>query len=369
MSDSEWAGALLQRIAVPRIPGSSEIGDVQTVIVEQLERSGYGVKRERFRASARPLIAASIAGSAFGWTVLMLVPLLVLDFTGWTVALVGAAALALAVLASLGIANGYLPVKIDSVDAINVCATRGHSALWLVAHSDSKGQGLSLAGRVSAVVLLGAGLILLASCLVVRLWTPLPWWAVAPAVVLTVTGGAGISRKAVTNESFGAVDNATGVIAALVAAERLRGRSDVGVLITGAEEFAMAGAKAWATAHGANGIFINFDGVDGRGIYRVTTHPTPGAAGGRQSAELGAALVRRLQAAGADAKLGSLPPGILVDGVVLAKAGMPGVSLSRGDWKTLRVVHTVRDVHQRVDVGAAVLAGRAAAAVAEELLG
>jgi hypothetical protein len=351
------------------MPGSPEISGVQAALTEQLGKFGYSVQRELFETSARPLVAVSIAAGAFGWLVLMLAPLLVLDLTGWVVALVGYAALALVVATVVGIAKGYLPSLVAPVEAVNVCGKRGDTSVWLVAHSDSKGQGVSLAGRVLALAALSVGLVVLLACLLVRPFAPLEWWAVIPMVVLVTTGGAALSRKALTNESSGAVDNATGMIAVLVAAEQLRNRSDVGVLITGAEEFAMAGAKAWVGAHPAEGMFINFDGVDARGRYRVMTHAVPSAVGGDRSAVIGNSLVKALAAVGVEAQLANLPPGVLVDGVVLAKAGMAGVSLSRGDWETLKVVHTVRDVPQRVDVGAAVLAGLATARAVNGLLG
>lgn len=369
MPDPAWPAAIFARIAVPRVPGSPEISDVQAALAKQLGEFGYTVQRESFKTSARPLIAISIAGGALGWMALLLAPLLVVDLTGWVVSLVGCATLALVMLTAVGIANGYLPSQVESVEAVNLCAKRGDASVWLVAHSDSKGQGVSLAGRVLAVAALGAGLVVLLACLLVRAFAPLAWWAVLPMVLLMTTGGAALSRKALTNESPGAVDNATGIIAALVAAEQLRNRSDVGVLITGAEEFAMAGAKAWVGAHVAEGMFINFDGLDARGRYRVMTHAVTRGVGGDRSAFVGNSLVKALAAAGAEAGLGNLPPGVLVDGVMLAKAGMVGVSLSRGDWETLKVVHTERDVPQRVDVGAAVLAGLATARVVDGLLG
>jgi hypothetical protein len=43
--------------------------------------------------------------------------------------------------------------------------------------------------------------------------------------------------------------------------------------------------------------------------------------------------------------------------------------LSRGDWHTLGVVHTARDSADRVDLAAAIEAGRVAAVAARRLLG
>ncbi len=299
----------------------------------------------------------------------MVAPLLFMDVSGWAVSLVGGAALALVVLTAWGMAEGRLPLRIDTLEAVNLTATRGEATFWLVAHSDSKGQGLSLAGRVVAVTALVVGLGALVACLIARVVGPIPWWGVLPAVVLTTGGGAALSRAAVTNESHGAVDNATGIIAALVAAEHLRGRTDVGVLITGAEELAMDGAKAWVSQREVTGMFINFDGVDGRGRYRVMTHRVSGSAVTGPSSDVEGSLVKALMAARAEVATSRLPPGVLVDGVVLARAGMTGVSIGRGDWQTLKVVHTARDEPLRVDVSAAVLAGRAAASAVVELLG
>lgn len=371
MQPGNWVESLFDRIAVPRIAGSEPLRDVETAIGNRLEESGYSVQFQRFKTSPRTLTAVTLFGAACGWVALVLAPFLVIDVSGWPVMLTGIAALALAFLLAAGIAGGMIPSPTSDVAATNIVATgRGRiPRFWLVAHADSKAQRLSLAGRVLAVGALGTGLTLLTMTLIVRAFTPLPWWVAAVSVLITALGGAAVSLGAASNESPGAVDNATGVIAALVAAERLSSRGDVGVLITGAEEFGMAGARAWVAAARTQGDFVNFDGLDSCGKYRITSHGWRGSVSRNRSARVAAAVAAALAGAGGESARRGLPVGVLVDGVILSSAGMGGVTVSRGEWRTLRVVHTSDDVAGRVEIGSAVMAGEAAAIAIAGLLG
>ena len=367
---SAWAGELFHRIAVPRLPGTAALGPVEDAIAERLQAIGLEVERAAFQASPRPLMAGSIAGAALGWVALGLAPLLVISVPGWPVAVIGVAALAFVALLAQGVAAGHLSIAGSEVPAVNLVATCGAPALWLLAHSDSKSQRFSLRGRVLATAALGFGTVGLVALLGWRLAGPLPWWAVLPAMLLSIGGGAVLSLGAPRNGSPGGVDNATGVVAALVAAESLAGRTDVGVLVTGAEEFGMAGARAWVEGGAPGGVFVNFDGVDGRGAYRLTAHRARGApAGSLTDSDVRSALTDAFAAAGAGVAPGNLPIGTFVDGMVLGRAGMPGVTVSRGDWHTLGVVHTARDSADRVDLTAAIEAGEVAAAAVRRLLG
>ncbi len=346
------------------------MGPVEDAIAERLDAMGFEVERAAFTASPQPLVAASIAGAALGWVALGIAPLLVIPVPGWPVAVMGVAALALVALLAQGVGAGHLSIAGGEVPAVSLVARRGAPALWLVAHSDSKSQRLSLRGRVLATVALGLGTVGLVGLLGWRLAGPLPWWAVLPAVALSLVGGAALSLGAPRNGSPGAVDNATGVVAALVAAESLADRRDVGVLVTGAEEFGMAGARAWVEQGGPGGAFVNFDGVDGRGAFRLTPHRARGASGSPLTERaVRGALTDAFAAAGARVARGNLPIGTFVDGMVLGRAGMAGVTVSRGDWHTLGVVHTARDSADRVDLAAAIEAGRVAAVAARRLLG
>ncbi len=97
--------------------------------------------------------------------------------------------------------------------------------------------------------------------------------------------------------------------------------------------------------------------------------PRREGSGAALSADLSGVLATVLSERGHPVKEGRLPFGVYVDGAVLAGAGMPGVTLCRGDWRTLRVVHTSQDTVGRVDVQAAVEAGEATAAAVRRLLG
>jgi hypothetical protein len=348
--------------------GSASLKEVEQAIAGRLNQLGYSVTTQDFTTTPRSILAVAVAGAACGWLALIFAPFLVVGFSGWPVTLTGFAALSLVALLALGVSEGVIPVSTVETAATNIIARRDDPpAFWLVAHCDSKAQPLSLSGRVLAVGTLATGLAFLAAGLLARLFQPLPWWAVAPAVLLTAVGGAALSRGTVSDDSPGAVDNATGVIAALVAAEQLSARVNVGVLVTGAEEFAMAGARVWVASGVSGGEFINFDGIDSCGSYRLTIHGRPGTAVRERSAAISRAIAGELAQSGEVVGRFGLPPGVLVDGVVLGRSGMPGVTLSRGAWSTLRVVHTEADAARRVDIAAAVAAGKAAARAVEAL--
>ncbi len=359
--------ALFAAIAVPRLPGTAALEGVEREVCDTLEALGFSVELQAFTASPRRLAATATAGAALGWVALGLAPLLLLPVPGWPVALIGLAALALVGLVAQGVAAGHLPVGGVAVPAANIVATRGTPALWLVAHSDSKSQRLSLRSRAVGAVVAAAGCAGLPLVLAWRLAGPVPPWAVLAVCGLALAGGAALSLGAAQNGSPGAVDNATGIVAALAAAQQLADRDDVGVLVTGAEEFGMEGARAWAAAGKARGAFINFDGVDSRGRYRIQRHRPQG--GAHPHEKVSRELERAFGERGLDAVVARLPFGVFVDGAVLAGAGMPGATVSRGDLVTLGVVHTARDGADRVDPAAAVAAGEAAASAVRRLLG
>lgn len=303
----------------------------------------------------------SIVGAGLGWTALVAMPLLLVPSGSWPGAMVIVAALILTGALAFGVARGHLPSGGDTVPAENLVARRGadEPTMWLMAHSDSKGQGTSIAGRVLAVPLAllgGMGLVVLSGW---RIWGVVPWPPVVVTVVAAVLGGAVLSRSRPTNASPGAVDNASGLIALLAAADALAHRTDVGLLITDAEEFGMLGAVQWASGGRARGPFVNFDSIDSTGKVRVMVHRTSSL--DRQADRLAQAIRDAIGQRGTPSVAAKLPLGIMVDGGPMAAAGHPGVTVSRGDWSTLRVVHTKRDRPERVDPVAAIEIGHAVA--------
>jgi hypothetical protein len=370
VSDIRWANSFFRRIAIPRLPGSESLESVETAITHRLIDIGYDVTRERFTASDRSLVAAALVGAGFGWIALLISPLLIIPVPGWPVAITALGATGLVGLLAVGIHRGLIRVLVTEAAASNIIAKRGHPRIWLVAHSDSKAQSLSLAGRVISVTALGLWMLWMFAACVARMLVELPWWAVMPGALLGVLAGAAISRGTASNQSPGAVDNATGVVAVLAAAELLQDRSDVGVIVTGAEEYSMAGASVWTNAHQPTGMFINFDGIDSRGTHRLMTHaPRVSKMLAAEGQRIVEKLRARINARGYAVIVRPLPPGILEDGIVLARSGMVGVTISRGDWSTLRVVHTDSDRAERVDVSASLEVACAAAEAVGDLLG
>lgn len=364
-----WVPGLFRALAVPRLTGSAAIGEARATVEHQLREWGYAVLRQHFVTSSVRLSAVSVLGAGIGWLALILYPLFVLPLPGWPVSFVGVSGLLLVSVIAVGMASGKLPSAAPGLEAVNLEARRGEPKLWLVAHIDSKGQRLSLRGRVIAVIVFGMGCAAVMGALAVRPFGQIPWWAALGVTVLALVGGGAMSLGVPRDDSPGAVDNATGVIAALVAAGELADRTDIGVLVTDGEELGMEGARAWTALGGMDAPFVNFDSVDSVGRYRIALHaPRASAAPPWNVRSLAMAIGARLEERGEAVKVGRLPPGVLVDGVVLAKGGMPGVTVSRGDWSTLGVVHTERDTRDRVDVRAAVVVGRAVAAAVRQAL-
>lgn len=353
---------------MPRLPGTAALVRVESLLIDRLRGHGFSVTATTFTATSAPLDAAGALGAGLGWMALVVVPLLVAPVPGWSIALVVAAATLMLAVIVRGIERGYFRAARCRGEVRNIEARRGTPRVWLVAHSDSKAQALSLRARVLAVGAIAAGAAALATALVLRLGdAPFGWLPAVAVPVPLLAGAALLSRSTPTDDSPGAVDNASGVIAVLAALEALGDRDDVGVLVTGAEEFGMAGARAWTAGASRSAPFVNFDGIDSRGAYRVMVHRARSDRGlGRALAD---GIAAELRLARHPVRVGRLPPGVLVDGVVLARAGMPGVTVSRGDWSTLGVVHTRSDAPGRLDPDAAVQAGRAVAAALRRHLG
>lgn len=308
-----------------------------------LTGAGFSVTSEPFEYSAlpgrlaTPLIGAGLVGAisaaghvgARGQGMAALLILLV-------------AAVLAAVAARWLARDGVLDLPLMRAAAANLVAVRPGPVprVWLMAHTDSKSQPVPQALRAAGIVGLAltwgaaAGLAALQAAGRVNPGFP-PWIALALAGVVL---GAPVVLSVVGNRSHGALDNASGVAAVLLAAEQLPPDAAVGVLITSAEELGLAGARAWARANPAAGgqIALNCDGVDDVG--KLTAMFT-----GERPARVLEALAAGAQEAGHELRVTRLVPGILVDAVALADRRWQAVTLSRGTLATLARVHTARD--------------------------
>ncbi len=345
-------------VALPREAGTPEAAEARGLLAAHLAGLGYRLEEQRFGFPPSSLTAYPIFGAGLSWLALVEFPLLSLASVPSWFALAGwLAGLAAVLCLTLGLGMGWTPPGADLREDANLIATRGPVPIrrWIVAHSDTKAQGHSMAGRLVTiwVILLAAATV---SALVVsRLAGPLPLWSAGGGAGLMLLAGVLAGRGGLRGRSPGARDNGSGLLAALVAAEQSRDPS-VGVLITGAEEFGLVGARVFARHLGhslAETEVVNLDTLDDAGRLYVVTHD-------RRSNRLAERLVASLSAGGGGTAVRRrrLPLGILVDSLPLARAGALAVTVSRLNWGSLRVMHTPADTPDRLSWETAEQVGR-----------
>jgi len=231
--------------------------------------------------------------------------------------------------------RGVLDLPWGRRSSLNLVAVRGTPTVWLVAHLDSKSQPVPIGVRAAGitlmtVVMIGAVVVSALQLAAVAVSGAWPWiLAIGPV------GAVPVALSVVGERSAGALDNASGVAAVLLAAEQVPSEQALGVVLTSAEELGLAGARAWASAR-PPGRALNFDGVDDGGVVRLWHS-------GTGSQELLRALSGAAASLSRPPRAGRVPLGILVDGVALAEAGWSVVTLSKGSWRTVERIHTPRD--------------------------
>lgn len=283
-------GVLFRELAVPRLVGTPNHARVREILKRELVARGFTIAEHRFRG--RP------ARALFGTPAV--------------------------------------------VEGTNLIAQRPSGrptvrpSVWLVAHYDSKGQPISMLVRLLGLGLLVVGLLLL----------PVDFMT---AIVAVGLGLAIISQNRATDQSPGAVDNATALIAVFMTLDQLPSTAQVGIVFPDAEEYGLVGARSLAIDHAdlfADAALINLDGLDDVGRPTVFSHRT-GALGAAIAGVLNARQWRWLP--------------VLVDGIALARVGRECVSILKGNVQTMLVVHTPQDTAARVrlDGAASVAAGLA----------
>ncbi|HEX5576832.1 MAG TPA: hypothetical protein VFX40_00590, partial [Gemmatimonadaceae bacterium] len=234
----------------PRFAGSDAESAAREYCAGILRTAGFTVREERFDFSEFPsrwapaLLSLVISvvvmqvGHAAVITHEPLMPMLV----------------AIGVLAAVGLIARYLtrsgvldfPLSRRSSANLVATPTTHEPALWLVAHVDSKSQTIPMLVRIAAVTVFAiAALAVMVSAAVVALAgneSP-DLQHQAAAVAHHASLGVMISALPlilcfIGNRSRGALDNATGVAAVLLAAQKLGGRNS-GVLLTSAEELGL----------------------------------------------------------------------------------------------------------------------------------
>ena len=322
----------------PRPSGGEGERAARDYAASELRWLDFHVREEQFAFSTFPgRFGTPIAGVLLGGTIVTACGMALRAMPATYVAAVfGAGALAPGLFARWMLVDGVITAPWLRAQGVNLVATRGASAprVWLVAHLDSKSQPLPSAARVAGVILVAAALVLVLASLLLTLGghaSRTMWWV---AVFTGVIGALPVMASVVGTRSDGAVDNASGVAAVLAAAALVSRDVPCGVLLPGAEELGLAGARAWASGRDS-GIALNCDGVDDDGTLVIM-----------YDMEMPHSVVAALRAAAPPrmrARARRMPLGLLTDSTALAAAGWQAVTVSHGSLATLRRVHTSRD--------------------------
>lgn len=306
-------------------------------IAALLTSMGYVVTEEAFSCGPGRLGALPLAGTGLVILALILAPSLVLEMRPW--AALAAYVPGAVVIAGLALRTGLGQPRPERTDA-NLIAARPSATprIWIVAHLDTKAQRQSMLGRLVAIWVSIAAVILAGAAVIARLHGPLALPLALGCSALLLLAGALLIRGRLQGQTAGACDNGSGIVALLSAAEHARGDA-VGFIVTSAEEFGMLGAEAIAREratmlHGC--AVVNLDTIDDAGTLFVVRHD-------HRSEPLARLVVDLLRGVAPTVRQRRLPIGILTDSVPLSRAAAGAVTIGRLDRHTLRRMHTALD--------------------------
>ncbi|MFL5595570.1 MAG: M28 family peptidase [Gemmatimonadaceae bacterium] len=357
------AKTLLDQLSeAPRFAGSQTEARARTICRNELERSGFACRELSFDYSEAPgrwgppLAAALQVGTvvAVGETALQLG-----SFSGL---LLGGTLLSILFFADARAKQRSITnFPFQRAQSVNLEARRGSARVWLVAHLDSKSQTvpmlLRIASSVAAFAVMTFALVVLLVSFVGYDATPGVWRAIDVAALLAALPSLFCF---VRNDSSGAVDNASGAVAVILAAQSAVTPFDLGVLVTSGEELGLAGARVWAPTAPPEAIGVNCDTVDDTGGWRcMYTGSKP-----NRIVMAAESVATRL---GLRLSIGRLIPGILADSIALTDWGIEAVTLSRGTLATLARIHTRRDNSSALTGTGAAEASALLSALAREL--
>lgn len=349
-----------QLLSYPREAGTIGATTARDLVASHLRQLGYSVTVQKFTFAPASLMAFPIFGAGLGALALVVFPFLSSDrLPAWGALAASVVGLLALGIVAAGVGLGWVSLGEAPREDANLIATRSPEPprRWIVAHLDTKAQGHSMAGRLVAVWLTGlsiAGLTILA---LLRLRGVLPITGIALGTIAALLAGVLAGRGRLRGRSQGARDNGTGIVAALTAAEAT---SDprIGLLITGAEEFGLVGARVFARlgVGSADAEFVNLDTLDQEGTLYIVSH---NARGERLARQLEPGLLRL----GLPLRRRRLPLGIFVDSAPLAQAGVGSVTIGRLTWNTLRRIHTTGDTPDGLSLELAERVGRTVAQI------
>ena len=303
-------GVLFRELAVPRLVGTPNHVKVRELLTRELVARGFSVEEHAF--SGRPARALLGSPRMISGVNLIAKP----QAKAWA----------------------RQSLSLRTAPAGPTLQGGNNPAVWLVAHYDSKGQPVSMLIRLIGFLSLVIGLV----------WLPLGGGSTLPIIPLAV-GLSILLQNRVTDNSPGAVDNATALVAVFMTLDQLPRDAEVGVVFPDAEEFGLVGARALAAERAAlfaDAAIINLDGLDDVGTPIAFLH-RPGAIGNAVARSLNARRARWLP--------------VIVDGIALRRVARECVSILKGDARTMSIIHTPRDIVARVrlDGAASVAAGLA----------
>ncbi len=347
-------------LELAREAGTPAAVEARRLLALHLERLGYQVRERRFSFPTAPLSAFPLAGAGLGWLTLVQIPLLTvgggpawLALFAW---LVGLAALGLVVA---GVALGWTALGGETREDANLVAIRPGATptRWIVAHTDAIGFGQSLWGRWLTTGGFAATITAFTALGVVRFRGPLGVDLVGLAAALAVAT-CGLSVRAGRRvPSVGARDGGTGLYAALAAAAAATDGS-VGLLLTGAQEFGLVGARIATredrSLFGGTQV-VDLGILDDEGVVSVVLH-------GGGGVDLAATIAARLDGRGLRVRRAAWGTGRFTEGRVLAAGAAGALSLLRGSRRTAARVHTRRDDAEGLTFRTAAAVGEALAA-------
>ena len=344
------AKLLLDRLCEnPRYAGSAEETRARQLCREELERAGFECIERSFEFSEWPAKWGPPLSAILQAATIIVVARTAL-IRGPLAALLAGAVLvgALFFVDAYAKRRGIKDFPAARARSVNLQARRGTPRVWLVAHLDSKSQTIPMliriAGSIALALVMTLTLVVLLLSLLGAERIQTLWPALQVAAIIAALPGV---TCFVTNHSTGAVDNASGVVAAILASQSPSSPRDLGVLITSGEELGLAGARAWASTAPREIQVLNSDTLDDRGNWRCMYS-------GARPQQITRTARFVADQPGARLRVGRLIPGILADNMAFSDKGIPAVTLSRGTLSTLARVHTRRD-------NSSVLTGRGSA--------
>ena len=366
MADAELVGrakTLLDQLSEkPRFAGSAEEALARALCRKELEQAGFSCRELPFEYSQWPGRWGPPVAAAVHAATIVVVARTSLHQGPLEGLVVGAALLTALMFASSDAKRRWIThFPLQRAKSVNLEAKRGNPRVWLVAHIDSKSQTVPMLIRIASAIALAfvtaVGLLVLLISLTGMVGVATAWNALEIAAVAAALPS---MFCFVRNNSRGALDNASGVAAVILASQSVSRSQDLGVLITSGEELGLAGARAWAASASREILVINCDTVDDAGPWRCMY------TGSRPARIVGPAETIRGRM-GLKLTIGRLIPGILADSMAFADRGIKAVTLSRGSISTLARIHTRRD-NSTVLAGRGVVEGAAViSALAKEL--